>query len=389
MSLYRKKKKTFYLIKVKSSEMFFQEKGLKGFLLAVFKLFSITLYTLLLLSYLAPFFHPDTIVFLPFIGLAYPIIIFSTLLTLILWYFISPKWSFITLLIILMGGNLHLRYFSFTLLEGEMKNNTLKIMSYNVRLFDLYNSNFESAKKTRNGIFELIREENPDVLCLQEYFRQDDSNRFITKDSLISIMKSSYFYEKCSYNPHGKQHYGIVTFSKYPIINNGFVEITNPNERSYNYCIYTDIVKGLDTFRIYNAHLQSIKLYDNNYEIKKEKMYSNEKMKYGYKKLNFAFSKRADQAKEIMNHANNSRYPTVICGDFNDTPLSYTYNTFRRKLIDAFTNTSFGVGSTYLGSLPAGRIDYIFHTKDLSSNNFQIIDKPLSDHCAISCIISI
>ena len=67
--------------------------------------------------------------------------------------------------------------------------------------------------------------------------------------------------------------------------------------------------------------------------------------------------------------------------------MSYTYNQFNRNLIDAYRNTSFGIGSTYTGKLPAGRIDYIFHSESLGSRNFVIQEKELSDHYAISCKI--
>ncbi|MFN5879874.1 MAG: hypothetical protein ACK44B_13465, partial [Flavobacteriales bacterium] len=72
---------------------------------------------------------------------------------------------------------------------------------------------------------------------------------------------------------------------------------------------------------------------------------------------------------------------------FNDTPMSYSYNQFNRSLIDAFRNCSYGIGSTYVGKVPAGRIDYIFHTDDLSSSHFVIQKEAYSDHRAISCKI--
>ena len=82
---------------------------------------------------------------------------------------------------------------------------------------------------------------------------------------------------------------------------------------------------------------------------------------------------------------NNSPFPVIICGDFNDTPLSYTYNKFASNYTDAFRNSSSGLGITYAGKVPAGRIDYIFHSKDLNSSNFTIQKEVYSDHRAINC----
>ncbi len=387
MNPYQRTKKIFYLSKVKNFKMISVNRTWLSSFLKFFKFFTIVTCLFLILSYLSPFFHPDTFIYLAFVGLAYPVIIFFTILFGIIWYFIDPKWSFIILLVIIAGGSLHFRFFSPTIFEDEPKDNSIHLMSYNVRLFDIYNPDFQKAKQTRNNILKLIRQENPDILCLQEYYRQDLSQRFITKDSLIAIV-GSYNYEMCTYNPRGSQHFGVATFSKFPIINSGFVNLNVSSQLSYNYCIYTDVVKKLDTIRIYNTHLESIKLFDKYYEQKRKILFNKKNVKRGYNKLSKAYSKRANQAIEIMKHVSTSPYPVIICGDFNDTPFSYTYNVFNRSLVDAFRNTSFGIGATYLGKLPAGRIDYIFHSKELNSNNFNIMDKPLSDHCAISCLIS-
>ena len=104
-------------------------------------------------------------------------------------------------------------------------------------------------------------------------------------------------------------------------------------------------------------------------------------------KLKIAYPKRAEQALTVMKHVQNSPYPTIVCGDFNDTPLSYTYQQFNSTLTDAFRNCGSGIGSTYVGRIPAGRIDYIFHSEDLNSTQFKIQEKSLSDHLAVSCKI--
>ncbi len=103
------------------------------------------------------------------------------------------------------------------------------------------------------------------------------------------------------------------------------------------------------------------------------------------KKLHIAYQKRAHQAQKVLEHMEESPYEVIICGDFNDTPMSYTYNLFYSKYIDAFRNSSSGLGVTYAGRVPAGRIDYIFHSKNIKTSNFQIQKEVFSDHKAISC----
>jgi len=104
-------------------------------------------------------------------------------------------------------------------------------------------------------------------------------------------------------------------------------------------------------------------------------------------KLRIAYPKRAEQARKVVEHMEQSPYEVVVCGDFNDTPLSYTYNTFFSHFTDAFRNASSGIGVTYAGKVPAGRIDYIFHSRDLHSGDFEIQSEVHSDHRAISCKI--
>jgi len=357
----------------------------------VFKIISILCYLPLLLSYLSPFINPKTISFIAFIGLSYPVIILINIIILLIWSIARSKWAIYSLLIIVLGGKLHFRNFAFSIGDNEKKQNQLKILSFNVKLFDFYNSSFNNSIECRNKIFSFLREENADIVCLQEFYRQDKPTSFETLDSLYSIIGSKYYHERCAYKKEGKQNFGIAIFSKYPIISKGHVIFDSQSLTDFNYCIYTDIVKNLDTFRIYNIHLQSIHLGEETSQIISPEVTAKNKylpIRTLYTKLHTAYLKRSDQALNVVKHIATSPYPIIICGDFNDTPMSYTYNQFNRSLIDAFRNTSFGFGSTYVGRLPAGRIDYIFHSPLLFSSDFKIQKEVLSDHRAISCIIS-
>jgi endonuclease/exonuclease/phosphatase family metal-dependent hydrolase len=358
----------------------------------LFKIGSVISFLTLLTCYLAPLIHPDTIFILPFLGLAYPIIIIINVLILIVWLVFRSKWALVSLAVILIGGKLHFRAFALTLFEDSKKQNELKVLSYNVRLFDIYNPSREGAEATRNKIFSYIRSENPDVLCIQEFYRQDHPTDFPTIDSIYSIMGTTIYHERSAYKRHAHQNFGIALFSKYPMIAKGDVMFDAQSSEDFNYCIYADIVKDSDTFRFYNVHFQSIKFQSDYYQINPgdpiDNLTDQSTIKYMLKKLHIAYQKRADQARRVSEHAKTSPYPTIICGDFNDTPLSYTYNQFNRTLTDAFRNTSIGIGSTYIGKLPAGRIDYIFHSPELASYEFKIQKEEFSDHRAISCKIS-
>jgi len=347
----------------------------------------------LLLAYLAPFVHPTTFKILPFFGLAYPIIVIFTFVFLIIWSFAKSKWALITLAVLLIGGKLHFRILAVGSDESELpsEERILNVMSYNVRLFDLYTGDEVERIKTRNAIFSYINSENPDIICFQEFYHQDKPTNFSTRDSLIQLLKIKDYHERYAHKLKGRQNFGVAILSKYPMIAKGDVMFSTQGENDFNYCVYVDIVKNKDTFRIYNVHLQSIRLQQEDYSVFVDGTTQTAEKKSTIRllvdKLRIAYPKRAEQARTVMEHVSNSPYPTIVCGDFNDTPMSYSYNQFNKSLTDAFRNCSRGIGSTYVGKVPAGRIDYIFHTDNLKSSHFVIQEEALSDHLAISCKI--
>lgn len=340
----------------------------------------------LLISYLSPFVHPISFWPISFFGLLYPIFLFFALLYLVVFSFKKSKWAILVLVVILIGGKLHFRYFvtGFNSASEIGKRTSLKIMSYNVHLFDYYNPNNNGDFKNRDNIFNFLRETKPEVACFQEFYSQDAPSKFITKDSIYSILNANSFHQRALTTVYKRQNFGVTIYSKYPVIAKGEVSFNNATN---NYCIFVDVVKNKDTFRVYNVHLQSIYLNNKELEMVSNSNSNLEERKSGLarmvQKLKNAFPTRVTQAQRVLEHAATTPYPTIICGDFNDSPISYTYNLFNKKYIDAFRNSSIGLGWTYAGKLPAGRIDYIFHTTDLNSFNFEVQKEKYSDHYAI------
>lgn len=345
----------------------------------------------LILSYMAPFIHPETLWFIPFFGLAYPIIILSAFCLLIIWGIARSKWFFIVLFFILIGGKLHFRIYNPGIGKGdESSEKSLRILSYNVKDFDVYNVGFNKDYTNRDAIFNFLKQEQADIVCFQEFYFQDDKKKFPTKDTLFDLLQAENYHERMSFNRHFKNYFGVAIYSKYPMLTRGHIDFNEKIRNSNNFCIFADIVKESDTFRIYNTHFQSIQFQEDDYALFGQKEYTG-KVKSGVRgvlrKLHIAYQKRAHQAREVVEHMQQSPYPVVICGDFNDTPLSYVYNIFYSKYKDAFRNSGSGLGVTYAGKVPAGRIDYIFHSSSLNSSDFIIQKEVFSDHKAISCKI--
>lgn len=345
----------------------------------------------LLLAYLSPFIHPSKFWLISFFGLFYPIFLIINLGLLVLFVLFRSKWSFLLLFVILLGGTLHFRLFAF----GEQKtvgndDTTFSVMSYNVRLFDLYNWSVDSSNINRRKIFSFLDQQQPDIACFQEFYHQDKSITFPTRDTLVALLNTKDYHERYSHKIKGRRNFGIAILSKYPMIAKGEVPLQlTKGSGNDNYCIFSDIVKGKDTLRVYNVHLQSIKIKSDEFtfidEQGKPAIDKTAAIESVVTKLKKAYPLRAEQAQLVIDHAQKSPYPVVVCGDFNDTPLSYTYQQFQNVYQDAFLEFSKGIGATYVGKIPAGRIDYIFYSDDLIGGDFQRQKETLSDHRAIWC----
>jgi endonuclease/exonuclease/phosphatase family metal-dependent hydrolase len=338
---------------------------------------------LLLLSYTAPFINPSTLLFPAFLGLAYPYLLLINLVFLAYWIIRFRKELLISLIVILIGWG-HLMNFLPLNFSGEKNpvasetETTVSFMSYNVRLFDQYK--WSKEKNPGTGIFALIDEHDPDILCLQEFYTR---NRMGQREADIrrSLKKYPYYSVYYTVQSGPSSGVGIATFSKYPIIKTSRI----PFDNSVNQAVYTDIRAGKDTLRVFNIHLQSIRFGQRNYSFLDtlSLKYSNrqlEEVKDIGLRLKDAFVRRADQSKIIHNYIAESPHPVVVAGDFNDTPTSYSYRKIKKGLDDAFREAGRGFGNTYAGELPSYRIDYILYSKDLEATGFRRIKSRYSDH---------
>jgi len=316
----------------------------------------------------------------------------------IFWLFVKLPWTLIFIITAALSFN-HIRNIipfrfsaSFTM---QKKENDLRIMSWNVAQFDIMR--FKEKPGTYNEMITLVNEFRPDIACFQEMVSGDtlaDLNTpYYKKYSFYSVFDfvqklrlPNYFY---SYNYKenflSQQHFGIIIFSKYPIINKQTIS-NSPND--YNSIFqYADIVKDADTIRVFNCHLQSLRFtptnlnYIQNPSIKTET--DIEKSKNLITKFKNAFLKRRVQANRVREEIDKSPYPVIICGDFNDVPNSYPYETIGKGLQDAFVKKGAGMGRTYSGISPTLRIDNIFVDKRYTVNQFTRIAKKLSDHFPI------
>lgn len=343
----------------------------------------------LLLAYIAKFIDPRHAEVLAIFGLAYPYFLIINLLFLLFWLVYSKKTAIVSLGIIILAliDMPRLIYFS-NKKDCNQSGSSLKVMSWNVRLFDLYN--WSHNTETRNRMFDLIKNEKADVLCLQEFFNSDIKNYFTTLDTLLVLQDVRYYHVAYSKTVKKKYHYGLAIFSKYPIIRKGHVRQDGKPLSSSNDCIYADIKTAEDTIRVYNMHLASIRFDNKTYSFIENigRMKESERI-HGFRfiisHLIQAFVQRAAQLDLVLRHINSSPFPIIACADLNDSPTSNAYQRLSKNLTDAFTICGSGMGTTYHGSFPGFRIDYIMTSNELRSSCFQTIPDELSDHHPISC----
>ncbi|TAE81059.1 MAG: hypothetical protein EAY81_10020 [Bacteroidetes bacterium] len=342
----------------------------------------------LLASYLAPYLSPDLLWPLAFLGLAFPIIVLVNVLFVIYWAcFLNMKFLF-SLAAIVIGWNNMAKFIQFGKNQSSQQiENSIKVVTFNARYFGV----FEGNPTEDSDIFEdKLEKINPDILCFQEMFIVHDAS----ENQIQQLIKKKYSsYNKANIKVTDTKwncdNIGIL--SRYPIIKQGIVE---HDSNTFNYTIFADVVALGDTIRIINTHLQSIKFESKEYEAVKEISLETNKEKVStYKgiisKMKYAFLMRAKQTDAIEQFISESPYKIILCGDFNDSPLSYAYRTIKADMKDAFMEAGSGLGRTYVGKMPSFRIDYIMGDDQFEFFDYYSKAFSFSDHKMVSCSIKL
>jgi len=311
--------------------------------------------TFLLLSYFLRYISPKTVPFFVVLSTFIPVLMVINIAFVVYWLLRLKKQLLLSLSILVLGFFISPPFYKFYGKKAAL-NNDLKVMSYNVKSFDLFN-NHKSKDSTKNG-FDFIKEVDPDILVLQEYYQ-------------AKKVKISFPYKYRKLRSKDKKN-GMAIYSKFKIINSGSLNF----EKTVNNIIFIDILKEKDTIRIYGLHLESLGI-TNDIEHFDEK--NSEKL---IKRATKSFRKQAEQTKKFLEHEKKWKGKKIICGDFNNTAYSWVYKQISENKKDAFIEAGKGFGKTFKYTFPM-RIDFILSDENASINQFKTFKEKYSDHYPI------
>lgn len=313
----------------------------------------------LVISVLAPYINPKYFWPPALFGLAFKIFFgFHLLFTLIYIGLKRKKFIIASLLGIFISIPSLFNNFALHAFNNEAYNHKekLRLMTYNCTSFGWFKS------PDYDDILENIRTAEPDILCLQEYYKHTTKHKRILKFLRDELGYKHYYEYTTNIIQKSKNHVGQAYFSKVPLHN--FTPIPF-QEKASNGASFIDIYLPEDTIRLVNVHFQSIRLSEKEYDLSKinalDKDKTGKEMQLfkSLQKFRGAFRRRSYQANLVDSVIENSPFKVVVCGDFNDTPNSYLYNKISNTLVDTYLKTNFGVGGTFAGNIPGLRIDYI------------------------------
>jgi endonuclease/exonuclease/phosphatase family metal-dependent hydrolase len=346
-------------------------KNLSWFNRGMFSL-NIVLIIVTFVAYVLPFLAPKIFPILSVLTLFMPLFFLLNGLFFVYWAIQFKKRMFLSGLVLLMGITFINKFYKFSSKEYPEDDKDFVVMSYNVRLFNLFK--WLDKEDVPGVILGFINEKNPDILCIQEFSSSADIDLKIYRHKYI-LMEGN------------KIKTGQAIFSKFPIISQGNIVFPNSN----NNVIYADIKKGKDIIRVYNMHLQSIKITPDVNEISENiDVINKDKSQMLLIRISKAFKQQQQQAEIFKEHKKKCEYPVIICGDMNNSAFSYVYRNIKGTLKDSFEEAGSGFGETYKFKYYPTRIDYIFADEKMSVKEFESFSNfENSDHYPIMAKMSL
>jgi len=342
---------------------------------------------LLLLSLLSPYIYPGLFSLPSFLGISFPFWVLFNLVFMVFWIYKWRIYFLISFCVLLLSIPQLSNYFPLHH-QKEVPSKAIKLMTYNCMCF----SDMDKKMESDDNILTYIARSNADIICLQEYMFATARHWNFDEKYIRRIMKKYPYYKFVSKGKGENVSYGIACFSKFPITKVERISF----ESYYNLsAAFTIKIRKDKSIKVLNNHLESFKLTKEDKEaysqtIKTLDTESMDEVKNNLlSKMSVAYKLRAKQADIIREYIDKQEKDLIVCGDFNDTPVSYTYHTIRQNLKDAFGSTGFGMGTTFNSHFIYFRIDHILHSPTIKAYNCKVNKVKYSDHYPVTCYFEI
>ncbi|MEO6637484.1 MAG: endonuclease/exonuclease/phosphatase family protein [Ginsengibacter sp.] len=355
------------------------------FIKSTFVFINICIIACYLLVCIVPYIDTSKYWYVALLGLLFPLLFFALLFFIIIWAFAKSRWCWVSIIVLLLGIQQITATFGFHLphdFNAVKKENTLRVLQWNVTSWDENNKKERGGKSHRQAMFDLVKNQNADILCFEEFFEPAKASGYDQNIGPLVKLGYPYYYFVPSVSVQNEYEDGVAIFSKYPIIDSAYFSY-GENTSAEN-LLYADVKVQEKTIRVIATHLQSVRFKAEEYQsLSKIKHTNREGLKDSrtiVAKLKTGYTYRYSQGEMLHQQIAASPFPVVVCGDFNDVPNSSTYFTVRQNLQDAFLKTGFFIGRTFRFISPTLRIDYIFANKKFRVSQTEVIHVPYSDH---------
>ena len=321
-----------------------------------------------------PICHPN----LALLGLAFPVFVLINLGFLVFWLIFKPRRAIIPILGFVCGYSPIRRYLPLNV-GREIPENAIKVITYNVNHIA-----YDRFKTADNPILQYLVKQKADILCMQESGYKKELRQL--SDSLLLPV---YPYHE-TMRSHSNESDLLAIYTRYPILKKELIEYESKGNVSVAFHLLVD---G-DTVVVINNHLQSIGYTESdkdafNQIIKGEtnKEVAEVESRKIVDKYQKAMVQRYPQVDSVLNYIDKyAGYSMIVCGDFNDGPISYTRRMLSRNLVDCFVESGTGLGITYHKKRFYVRIDHILCSDDWMPYKC-VVDNEIkeSDHYPVIC----
>ena len=328
----------------------------------------------LILSYLSMLVNPAEAWFMTIFGLLF-IVFFIVNIILLLWALRRHSGSFVIPLLALLPSLFLIgRYVQFKG-RDEVSDDAVTLVSYNVGKFAMYpsHSRLESVEACRDSVFAYLKRTGADIICLQEF----RGPKGVRVDDFFSEVMPGYYVEDYTHIT-GQGYFGNIILSRFPIVGQDKFDF----EESSNQAHYAELDINGQVTRVYNSHFESYSLSLPRL-VKAFTSREDGQVQEAEEKMRSSITRRPQQVDAVLDDIRNSPVESIVTGDFNDTPMSYTYQQLKQGKKDSFVEAGKGMGGTYSGLWPFIRIDYVLFPEDCEALYHKVERKRFSDHYPI------